>query len=252
MTKDKELVPFQYQAPALVDETLDVLQKIRRKLSRKTPKEIIKTRPGPINKKTGRRVMFAYVQPGYVMQQLNSAFGPAWTWEREEVDIKSVQRKNKEAFEVIFHGVLITPFGRQAGVGGHEYYPDNAEQGYADAEQAASSKALKRAAARIGVALDLYFADAEFEEVADAAEDNKAAWRAALAHYGLTEKGAIQMLSHHLTQDMNALTSFEEISEAVEGDAIDVVEVLRVQVAEAEAGIEIEAVTEGEYREVPA
>lgn len=247
---DKELIVQQTFLPPTLTEAREALEDLRRKLGRKTPSDLIKYRDGPIDRRTGKRAKFAYVRPGYVMSRLNAAFGPAWSFEKTEIELRQllpIKRTGGDAverIEVIFRGYLVTPFGKQYAVAGHVYYPSNAEQGLGDAEQSAASKALKRAASRLGVALDLY---AEPDESVDTtpADDQSAAWRAACAKYGLTEGNAIAMISENLTGDLGGLASLADICDALGGDVFDAVKALET------ARKALEEPIVGVFREVP-
>src|SRR3972149_11306441 len=125
-------------------------------LRRKTPKTAIYTRPGPY----GRDL--AYVPWAYVARQMNEAFGSSWT-------LRYIADPKMQGGEVLVMVEVSTPDGSQQSYGSHKYQQSNPNASYGDALQSATSKALRRACARWGVALDLYLgADDDLPE--DAAE----------------------------------------------------------------------------------
>jgi len=119
-------------------------------LKRKTPKTAIYTRPGPY----GRDL--AYVPWAYVARQMNEAFGSNWS-------LKYIADPKMQGGEVLVMVEVSTPDGSQQAYGSHKYQQSNANASYGDALQSATSKALRRACARWGIALDLYLGDTEDE-----------------------------------------------------------------------------------------
>jgi len=132
---------------------------IKRELRKPTPKKERRTRAGP----GGMRL--TYAPWSYVADRLNEVFGPNWSFE-------SIVEPKMHDGQVIVGVRLITPLGHQDAYGGHKYLANNPNASYADALQSAMSKALRRAAARWGIALDLYRGD---EETRDEDEDVVAA-----------------------------------------------------------------------------
>src|SRR3972149_66243 len=128
-------------------------------LRRKTPKTAIYTRPGPY----GRDL--AYVPWAYVARQMNEAFGSSWT-------LRYIADPKLQGGEVLVMVEVSTPEGSQQSYGSHKYQQSNPNASYGDALQSATSKALRRACARWGVALDLYLG-ADEEESADVQEMRK-------------------------------------------------------------------------------
>lgn len=226
--------------------------KMMRALRRKTPKALIKTRPGP----GGMR--FSYVHWSWIVQRLNEVFGP--TWGREVTSIDRIDlpdlpprhdrdcggkrgnckvgHRPRKRIEVITRVRITTQWGNKDATGGHTYFPDNAEQGYADAEQAAISKGMKRAASLLGIALDLYtdLPDDTAVEADFALQDAQAAWRSELGAAGLTEKASVSLLSEKMAGDAGALTAINELLDATgeEGAAAyrKLIETLRETVEE--------------------
>ena len=137
-------------------------------LAKPTPKDKIYTRPGPFG------MPLAYVPWSWVAQQLNKAFGTAWSF-------RFIAEPQVKGDELVVMVELQTPLGIQQAFGSHLYQPNNKNAKYGDALQSAASKALRRAAARWGAGLDLY----QGVEVEDEtlSEDEQA--EAALFHVGL-------------------------------------------------------------------
>ncbi|KKN01644.1 hypothetical protein LCGC14_1125770 [marine sediment metagenome] len=195
-----------------------------------------------------------------IVQRLNVVFGP--TWGREVTSIDRIDlpdlpprhdrdcgekrgncragHKPRKRIEVITRVRITTPWGNKDATGGHTYFPDNAEQGYADAEQAAISKGMKRAASLLGIALDLYtdLPDDTAVEADFALQDAQAAWRSELGAAGLVEKAAISLLSEKMAGDAGALTTINDLLEGTgeEGPVAyrKLIEVLRETVEEVE------------------
>ena len=127
-------------------------------LLQQTPPEAIKLRQG----KGGKT--FRYVEHAWVTEQLNEAFGWAWSW--EIVDWKIMPES--EPSEVMVLGKL-TVHGRNGAslvktqFGSSDVKRD--KQGnvlsVGDDLKAASSDALKKTASLLGLALDLYRSDDE-------------------------------------------------------------------------------------------
>jgi len=119
-------------------------------LKKKTPKAAIYTRPGPY----GRDL--AYVPWAYVARQMNEAFGSSWT-------LRYIADPKMQGGEVLVMIEISTPDGSQQAYGSHKYQQSNPNASYGDALQSATSKALRRACARWGIALDLYLNDTDDE-----------------------------------------------------------------------------------------
>lgn len=131
-------------------------------LRTKTPSVFVKYRAGAGSKQ------FAYVEVGYVMQVLNSAFGYAgWDWEYEIVVPLSypntkqivingkltVRVHNKETGEL-----LATIIKTASGGGMVKMFKDTSNPvDLADDVKSASADALKKAASLMGVASDIYY-----------------------------------------------------------------------------------------------
>lgn len=158
--EETSLVPIT-EARAL---SIEVLKDMASRLSRKTPKAARLQRVG------GGGTMLTYAPWPYVAGQLNEVFGPTWSFtlvgEPQRTPLPPLPPRRpgegpREREEVIVTVRLATPLGVQEAVGSHTYWPSNPDALYGDVLQAAQSKALRRAAARWGVALDLYFDEDE-------------------------------------------------------------------------------------------
>lgn len=265
---DKELIPYNtgitpYATRTLLEEAQKEARRIRRVLTKPTPQDYIQRRDGPVNPRTGQRMKLAYVQWGYCVKVLNLAFDGNWSHEVVEVqdrplpDVpgRKAQGRNpasdpKARIEVMVRIKLTTPFGTHEAVAGHTYYPASPDGLYADAYQSAKSKALTRAAAYMGIGLDLKLREPEVEvlEMPDEAADALAAWRFACGKHGLSEIQAVALMSTHLTGDMNSLPTLADILEQYDNDFARLIEALGEAVATALDGDAIE----GEFVEVPA
>mgnify|MGYP001593199451 CR=1 FL=1 len=156
-------------------------EEIKKALRAPTPKKERRTRAGP----GGMRL--TYAPWSYVADRLNEVFGPNWSFE-------SIVEPKMHDGQVIVGVRLVTPLGHQDAFGGHKYMPNNPNASYADALQSAMSKALRRAAARWGIALDLYRGD---EETRDEDEDvvaARVALESALKTFGIAKADALAAL----------------------------------------------------------
>lgn len=151
-----EVVLYEGGLPVLAKEAGETLGK-------RTPAEAIYERPGPFGKP------LAYVPWAWVARRLNEAFGPAWSF-------KYLSDPKIEGGEVMVMVELSTPLGVQQAFGSHRYQTNNPNASYGDAIQSAASKALRRAASRWGVGLDLYLS---LEE--DVTEEETKAWEKLIA-----------------------------------------------------------------------
>jgi len=124
-------------------------------LTQKTPRAVIKHRPGPGGKK------LSYVEHAWVTSTLNQAFGWAWSWDIVE------WRLMPEDFpvEVFVLGKLTIHTARgdlvksQFGSSAIKRNRAGEPLSIGDDLKAASSDALKKTASLLGLALDLYSDD---------------------------------------------------------------------------------------------
>ena len=142
----------------------------------RTPKHLIKTRPGK-----GRKT-FSYVPHGYVTAVLNRAFGFDWDWEivpqeggRLFVYLERVVGEDYKGDElemrpasVIVHGKLTVRIrGEDSSLIAEIVKTSTGEKEcirgmtHGGLIKSAESDAFKKAASRLGVALDLYWQDAD-------------------------------------------------------------------------------------------
>ncbi len=138
-------------------------------LSGRTPKRFIKTRPG----KGGKT--FSYVPHGYVAAVLNKAFGFDWDFELIPIDgsnlflyMESGKSGPKQNASVLVHGKLTVRIHDKKGKliatitktsTGEKESVKNMSWG--SLVKSAESDAFKKAASRLGIALDLYWQDAD-------------------------------------------------------------------------------------------
>jgi hypothetical protein len=218
MEDDSALVPVDSTMPALATEH-PLAKKVVAALSRRTPDKARRTRPGPAMA-DGTRMKFTYAPWAYIAARLNKVFGPAWSYEivgvPEHIKLPPTKgRQGKppaEREEILVFVRLRTPWDIQVAAGSHVYYPSNPEQLLGDVVQAAQSKGLRRAAARWGPGLDLYFDTEQAEDPVDQeVEDARTAWRSAVGKCGLVEKGAVPLLSKKLADDPDALTTVDDL-----------------------------------------
>ena len=145
-----DVVLYEGGLPALAREAQETLKK-------KTPKAAIYERPGPFSKP------LAYVPWAWVAQQLNVAFGPAWSLRFIADPQRTTSTTDPNSEEVLVMMELTTPLGSQQAFGSPKYKLNNPNASYGDALQSAASKALRRAASRWGIGLDLYLGGEEDE-----------------------------------------------------------------------------------------
>lgn len=176
MEKENALVPVnETDAPEIIVKSFDeIVQSVVNQaqfmiLRGRTPRSVIKTRPG----KGGK--IFSYVPHGYVTTVLNRAFGFDW-------DFETVPYGNGDHFKQMPAGegkrkMSILVMGRltvrirdpqdptvvvaeitKTATGEKEDVPG---MSWGSMVKSAESDALKKAASKLGVALDLYWQDAD-------------------------------------------------------------------------------------------
>lgn len=123
-------------------------------LLQKTPSKEIRTRllnPGRPEGPSNPRLK--YLEHAYVTETLNLLFG--FNWDLEVLEQQRVENEAvvKARLRVrLADGITIV----KDSFGGANYQPGNANASWADTLKAAESDALKTAAARLGIGLDLY------------------------------------------------------------------------------------------------
>lgn len=150
-------------------------------LKGRTDKKFIRTRPGKGNQ------TFSYVPVGYVIAKLNQIFGWSWSWEilpQGNGDLVSyfpaVDGMRKGSFIVTgrltveIHNPenpseVITTIVKEA-IGEKEEMKGMTTGGHM---KSAASDALKKAATLVGVALDLYWQDADEDYLEEEAKSKK-------------------------------------------------------------------------------
>src|SRR3990167_6643536 len=171
----EDIVPYQPSTSIIAFED------IKKELRKPTPKKERKTRAGPGG------IRLTYAPWSYVADRLNEVFGPNWSFE-------SIVEPKMQNGEVIVGIRLATPLGHQDAFGGHKYQPNNPNASYADALQSAMSKALRRAAARWGIALDLYRSDEETRDEDGDVVAARVALESALKTFGIAKADALATL----------------------------------------------------------
>ena len=200
------------------------------KLTQPTPKGARKTRAGPGG------VKLTYAPWAYAAGVLNDVFGPTWGMEfigePKRLELPDLPAKHtakcaaaaarpsakpcvehlpRKREEVMVTVRLRTPWGCQEATASHTFWPSNDDSLYGDVVQAAQSMALRRAAARWGIALDLYANVSDDAETSDPGiADARAAWKSALGQHGLTEMLAIPKLSEKLAGDATLLPTITD------------------------------------------
>jgi len=121
-------------------------------LEQKTPKEAIKTRPGPKNK------IVSYVEHAWVTEQLNLAFEWNWSWEITETHLIPSAENTTEVC-VLGRLTVQSPRGNLVKM---QYGSAKIRSGDTIGARlkAASSDGLKKASSLLGLALDLYSSSA--------------------------------------------------------------------------------------------
>ena len=188
---DREAPPERNSKENTAMKVFSVVEEARQRLLMgQTPEYAKKERVG------GGGKMYTYVPHGYVTDQLNKVFGWDWDWELVPIGangdmVKQVDTVPASANKnVVLRPVHnLTVMGKltvrvrdnkgkhtttivKSGVGSQIW---NEANEYGDAVKGASSDALKVAASKLGIALDLYWNDAaeldEFAKKQDAAEE---------------------------------------------------------------------------------
>lgn len=121
-------------------------------LEQKTPKDAIKTRPGPKNK------IVSYVEHAWVTEQLNLAFEWNWSWEVTETHLIPNAENTKEVC-ILGRLTIQSPRGELVKMqyGSAKMKSDSTVGARL---KAASSDGLKKASSLLGLALDLYSSSA--------------------------------------------------------------------------------------------
>lgn len=123
-------------------------------LLQKTPRKEIRTRLLNPNKPEGPgNPRLRYVEHAYVTEALNLLFGFNWdleVLEQQRVDNEAVVKARLRVRLADGSTIVKDSFG------GAHYQPANSNASWADTLKAAHSDALKAAAARLGIGLDLY------------------------------------------------------------------------------------------------
>ena len=137
------------------------LEAIRQIASQATPKDEIRWRDDG-----GRK--FPYTDPAYVIRTLNEAFG--WDWDFD-VDHEELFYHNDQPFEIKCRGKLTVRLGGQSVTktqyGAAQIRMKKDGSGpvtIGDMYKGAASDALKKCAAMLGIALDLYDSDSDIRE----------------------------------------------------------------------------------------
>jgi hypothetical protein len=123
-------------------------------LLQKTPRREIRTRLlNPKEPEGPRNPRLKYLEHAYVTETLNLLFGFNW-----DLEVLDQERINNEAVVRTRLRVRLADGSTivKDSFGGANYQPNNPNSSWADTMKAAQSDALKAAAARLGIGLDLY------------------------------------------------------------------------------------------------
>lgn len=125
-------------------------------ISQKTPKQFIKTRPGPGG------IQLAYVEVGYVINMLNQVFG--WDWDfkvlDQQIGNKQVWVRGELAVRAKGHTITKGQFG---GADIKMNRTSGQPVSIADDLKAAASDCLKKCASMLGIAGDVYWKELELQ-----------------------------------------------------------------------------------------
>ncbi len=125
-------------------------------INQKTPKQYIKTRPGPGG------IPLSYVEVGYVINLLNQVFG--WDWDfkvlEQQIGKKQVWVRGELAVRAKGHTITKGQFG-----GADIKFNRNTGEAIsiADDLKAAASDSLKKCASMLGIAGDVYWKELEIQ-----------------------------------------------------------------------------------------
>ena len=185
--------------------------KVVKHLLKAPDKRLLKARPG------GGNLSFTYLPWSWYVRRLVEAFGSYSMVDLEFTERPCLDRQGLPTKDVevgcsltLLLGPADSPFSRLPGVGSMIFYPKNAGASFSNAKKGAISDALKNAAGRAGLALDLYqdeaMTPAEME-----AQEAEARWKAALKVAQMPEAVAIRKLSEVMTGEAGALTTIDDL-----------------------------------------
>lgn len=125
-------------------------------ITQKTPKQFIKTRPGPGG------IPLSYVEVGYVISMLNQVFG--WDWDFRILDQQIGKKQVWARGELVIRakGHTITK-GQYGGADIKTSRSTGEPISVADDLKAAASDCLKKCASMLGIAGDVYWKELEFQ-----------------------------------------------------------------------------------------
>ncbi len=132
-------------------------------ITQKTPKQFIKTRPGPGGSS------LSYVEVGYVINILNQAFG--WDWDfrifDQQIGKKQVWVRGELTIRIGEHNIIKGQYG---GADMKINRTTGEPISVADDLKAAASDSLKKCASMLGIASDLYWKDLDNWNISDESE----------------------------------------------------------------------------------
>lgn len=181
MAKDTELTAYLKALPQYLSEAQLAF------ISQKTPKQFIKTRPGPAGLK------LSYVEVGYVISVLNQVFGFDWDFQilDQQIGKKQVWVRGELTVRVRDHSIIKGQYGG-ADIKYKQSIPSAAAAegnragqpiSVADDLKAAASDCLKKCASMLGVAGDVYWRDLDnWESTTDEPEKEEHRMAPAYTH----------------------------------------------------------------------
>lgn len=175
---EETTAPVLYQNGGAVIDA-DKLKALRSKF----PAKDVYKRPGP----AGMR--FSYIPWAKVAQRLNAAFGEnGWTF-------TYLHAPKVDGDEVVVGTRLQCPLGVFDAYASKKRLANNKNANLGDDIQAATSQALKRAAARMGIGLELYLKEEEIVEVPEEILQTQAALRSVMTMHEINQVQAIELLT---------------------------------------------------------
>lgn len=138
-------------------------------INQKTPKQYIKTRPGPGG------IPLSYVEVGYVINMLNQVFG--WDWDfrvlDQQIGKKQVWVRGELAVRARNHTITKGQFG---GADIKFNRTTGEPISIADDLKAAASDCLKKCASMLGIAGDVYWKELEIQAPEEASQNRQTAY----------------------------------------------------------------------------
>lgn len=134
-------------------------------ITQKTPKQYIKTRPGPGG------IPLSYVEVGYIINMLNQVFG--WDWDFRILDQQIGKKQVWVRGELTVRARTRTITKGQYGGADIKFNRVSGDPiSIADDLKAAASDCLKKCASMLGIAGDVYWKDLEMQATGEEPRQN--------------------------------------------------------------------------------